>query len=192
MSDALIIIDLQEGPFGGSPAKHDAAGLVTRLNALAATVRAAGGTVIYVQHDGPPGSDHHPDNPGWRLLAALEVRPADAFVRKRSCDSFLDTSLESILEARGIERLIITGWATDYCVDTTVRSALARGYPTTVPSDGPYRRRQAPPRGREDYRASQRHLGRLHCARRACPRLPLRRGPVIHLKVNLQVWQVRA
>ena len=136
MSDALIIIDLQEGPFGGSPAKHDAAGLVTRLNALAATVRAAGGTVIYVQHDGPPGSDHHPDNPGWRLLAALEVRPADAFVRKRSCDSFLDTSLESILEARGIERLIITGWATDYCVDTTVRSALARGYPTTVPSDG--------------------------------------------------------
>jgi nicotinamidase-related amidase len=60
MTDALIIIDLQEGPFGGGPAKHDAAGLVSRLNALATTVRTSGGTVVYVQHDGPPGSDHHP------------------------------------------------------------------------------------------------------------------------------------
>ena len=38
--------------------------------------------------------------------------------------------------ADGIDRLIITGCATDYCVDTTVRSALARGWPTIVPSDG--------------------------------------------------------
>ena len=133
MTDALIIIDLQEGPFGGGPAKHDAAGLVRRLNALAASVRSCGGTVIYVQHDGPPGSDHHP---GWRLLPALDVRASDAFVRKTSCDSFLGTPLDALLLACGATRLIITGWATDYCVDTTVRSALARGYPTTVPSDG--------------------------------------------------------
>jgi hypothetical protein len=26
--------------------------------------------------------------------------------------------------------------ATDYCVDTTVRAALAKNYPATVPSDG--------------------------------------------------------
>ena len=36
MTDALIIIDLQEGPFGGNSAKHDSAGLVGRLNTLAA------------------------------------------------------------------------------------------------------------------------------------------------------------
>jgi len=47
-----------------------------------------------------------------------------------------DTDLEEFLRARSIDRLIVTGCATDYCVDTTVRSALARGYPTTVPSDG--------------------------------------------------------
>lgn len=136
MSDALIIIDLQEGPFGGGPAKHDGEGLIARLNTLAASVRASGGTVVYVQHDGPPGSDHHPDDPGWRLLPTLDARASDAFVRKTSCDSFLDTPLDALLKARGATRLIITGWATDYCVDTTVRSALARGYPTTVPSDG--------------------------------------------------------
>ena len=74
--------------------------------------------------------------PGWKLLDALEVQPADAIIRKKSCDAFLDTSLEEFLRSRAIDRLIVTGCATDYCVDTTVRSALARGYPTTVPSDG--------------------------------------------------------
>jgi nicotinamidase-related amidase len=136
MTHALIIIDLQEGPFGGGPPKYDAGGLIVRLNALAAAVRAHAGTGIFVQHDGPLGSDHHPDHPGWQLVSGLDVRPIDVFVRKRSCDSFLDTPLADVLRAREIERLVIAGCATDYCVDTTVRSALARGYPTTVPSDG--------------------------------------------------------
>ena len=70
------------------------------------------------------------------LLASLEVRPDDAIVRKRSCDAFLDTTLEAVLRESGIDRLIITGCATDYCVDTTVRAALARGWPTVVPADG--------------------------------------------------------
>jgi nicotinamidase-related amidase len=136
VSDALIVIDLQEGPFGGGAAKHDSAGLVDRLNGLARAVRAAGGTVIFVQHDGPAGSDYHPDHPGWHLLCALDVQQTDPVVRKTSCDSFLGTRLDDILRAHGTTRLIIGGWATDYCVDTTVRSALARGYATTVPSDG--------------------------------------------------------
>ncbi|WP_202800490.1 isochorismatase family protein [Novosphingobium sp. Rr 2-17] len=32
--------------------------------------------------------------------------------------------------------LIVTGCATDFCVDTTVRSALALGYKTIIPEDG--------------------------------------------------------
>jgi nicotinamidase-related amidase len=64
------------------------------------------------------------------------VRPDDTVVHKRSCDAFLDTTLEQVLRESGIDRLIITGCATDYCVDTTVRAALARGWPTIVPSDG--------------------------------------------------------
>jgi len=136
MTDALIVIDMQQGPFGETPPWHDAAGLVGRLNRLANAVRATGGAVIFIQHDGPPGDPHHPDSPGWRFLSDLDVRPVDTVIRKESCDAFLHTSLEAFLRARAIDRLIITGWATDYCVDTTVRSALARGYPTIVPSDG--------------------------------------------------------
>jgi nicotinamidase-related amidase len=127
---------MQQGSFGPESPRHDAAGLVARLNRLARAVRTDGGAVIFVQHDGPPGDPHHPDAPGWRLLPTLEVRPDDTVVHKRSCDAFLDTVLDAVLRENGIDRLIITGCATDYCVDTTVRTALARGWPTIVPSDG--------------------------------------------------------
>lgn len=136
MKHALIVIDMQQGPFGEAPPWHDAAGLVGRLNQLANTVRQSGGAVVFIQHDGPPGDPYHPDSPGARFLSALDVRSVDAVIHKQACDSFLHTALEAFLREQSIERLIITGWATDYCVDTTVRSALARGYPTTVPSDG--------------------------------------------------------
>jgi nicotinamidase-related amidase len=136
MTDALIVIDMQQGSFGPETPPHDAAGLVTRLNALARQIRTDGGAVIFIQHDGPPGDPHHPDEPGWRLLPTLEIKPDDTVVHKTSCDAFLHTTLDDVLRETGIDRLIITGCATDYCVDTTVRSALARGWPTIVPSDG--------------------------------------------------------
>jgi nicotinamidase-related amidase len=136
MKDALIIIDMQKAAFVDAAPKHDAAGLIDRLNRLAATVRARGGVVIFIQHDGPPDDPFHPGMPGWPLIDELVREPADAVIRKTSCDAFLETSLGDFLRAQAIDRLIITGWATDYCVDTTVRSALARGLSTVVPSDG--------------------------------------------------------
>ena len=136
MKQALIIIDLQRGSFTPEAKRHDPDGLKARLNALAERVRESGGAVIFVMHDGPPGDPHEPQTPGWMLMQGLKVLDGDYVARKASCDAFLDTKLEEIIEQAGVEALIITGCATDYCVDTTVRSALARGYPTIVPSDG--------------------------------------------------------
>jgi nicotinamidase-related amidase len=136
MKTALIVIDMQQGSFTEASPRHDAENLVGRLNDLAAMVRASGGRIIFVQHDGPEDDPHHPAAPGWKLLSGLDARNDDIIVRKTACDAFLNTALADILQKRAIERVIITGCATDYCVDTTVRSALTRGYPTIVPSDG--------------------------------------------------------
>lgn len=136
MPAALIVIDMQRGSFGKDARRHDVPGLIGRLNALARRVREAGGTVIFVQHDGPEGDPHHPSQPGWALLPELGRLPADLIVRKTACDSFLNTDLDHVLAGLGIRDLIVTGCATDYCVDTTVRAALARRYRTVVPSDG--------------------------------------------------------
>jgi nicotinamidase-related amidase len=135
-ASALIIIDMQIGSFTAATPRFDAGGLVARLNSLAERVRQNDGLVVYIRHDGPDGDPHHPSQPGWHLLPALKVHESDKIIAKAACDSFLDTELADVLTAHGIGHLIITGCATDYCVDTTVRSALARGYRTTAPSDG--------------------------------------------------------
>ena len=127
---------MQLGSFTPREARHDTAGVVARMNMLAGQVRSMNGHVIFVQHDGPPDDPHHPEKPGWHLLPELEARQSDRFIRKSACDAFLGTGLFGILQASSVDQLIITGCATDFCVDTTVRSALAQGYRTIVPADG--------------------------------------------------------
>lgn len=136
MRTALIVIDMQQGSFTSESPRHDAEGLVRRLNDLAGRIRATAGVVLWVQHDGPAGDPHHPSEPGWRLLPGLDARASDLYSRKSFCDAFLDTGLVDLLDSVQAERLVITGCATDFCVDATVRSALARGYKTIVPRDG--------------------------------------------------------
>lgn len=130
----LLIVDVQEGLF--SPPRHDGDALIERLNRLAARFRAEGSSVIYVQHCGPEGDALHPSAPGHALFSALEPEPDDLRIAKESCDAFLNTSLAATLEDLGVTQLIITGFATEFCVDTTIRSALAHGFETIVPEDG--------------------------------------------------------
>ena len=131
---ALLIVDMQVGCFTGEPPRLDPEGTVRRINALVAAIRGKS-VVVFIQHtaaeDGfPRGSE------AWRLVPALDIRPEDIVVEKAACDSFLETGLDAMLKERGVSEVIIVGCATDFCVDTTVRSAASHGYAVVVPSDG--------------------------------------------------------
>ena len=132
--DVLLIIDMQEAMILGSP-KHDLSGVVERINRLAERVRNRGGQVVFIQHDGPPGDDFAPSSPGWKILDALHQGPTDRVIRKTLNDAFHATSLESYLNDVGAERILVSGWATDLCVDTTVRSAVSLGFKVVAVSD---------------------------------------------------------
>lgn len=67
-------------------------------------------------------------------LRAVDHRYAAGFVR--SSDAFQSTDLEAVLGAPSGCDVIVTGCDTEFCIDSTVRSALARGYRVTVPEDG--------------------------------------------------------
>lgn len=54
----------------------------------------------------------------------------------RTADSFLDTTLGAVLAERAVRRLIVTGYASDFCVDSTSRSALSHGYDVVLVADG--------------------------------------------------------
>jgi nicotinamidase-related amidase len=131
---ALLIVDLQMACFAEARPRLDRPGLVGRVNALAAAIRPRG-VVIFIQHTEDDG-DFVRGSEGWQLLPDLDRSAHDEIVEKSACDSFLETRLDSVLRSRGIDELVIVGCATDFCVDTTVRSAAARDYRVIVPSDG--------------------------------------------------------
>jgi nicotinamidase-related amidase len=72
---------------------------------------------------------------GWQLDERLAVQPEDIRVRKTTPDSFHKTELQSLLQARNVEKLVVCGLQSDFCVDCTVRRALALGYPVVLVSD---------------------------------------------------------
>lgn len=102
---------------------------------LAQMVRHEGGKVIWIRHCGSAGDPFERDAPGWEFLPELIRRDGDLFVEKTLNDPYVGTSLADALARIGPDRVIITGWATDLCVDATVRSTVSRDYHVVAVSD---------------------------------------------------------
>ena len=111
---ALLVVDMQQGLF--FTPRHDADGLVSRINDLTARLRANGSPIVFIQHCGPAGDDLHPSQPGFALHGDLSVEPDDAIITKASCDAFLNTKLAATLAELEVEEVIVTGCVTDFCV----------------------------------------------------------------------------
>lgn len=139
---ALIVIDVQEGilPTGEDPRIAAAAAaldaVVDRLATLQSRARAAGITLIHVQHDGPDEHRLAKGTPGWHIRRELTPQPGELVINKTTCDSFLGTGLKQALLAGGIRHVIIGGCMTPFCIDTSVRSAIAHGFDVTLVGDG--------------------------------------------------------
>jgi nicotinamidase-related amidase len=133
--DAMLVVDMQVGLLNGKP-KHDLRGVMDRINRLAGKVREKSGRVILVQHCGRKGDDFEPQTPGWAFLPELLRDTGDVVVRKKLNDPFAGTDLQTRLTGMAPDRVLIAGWATDFCVDATVRSAVANHHNVVVVADG--------------------------------------------------------
>jgi nicotinamidase-related amidase len=135
VADALIVVDMQVGLLQGLP-KYDLPGVVRRINQLAAMVRRQSGKVVWIRHCGRPGEGFERGAAGWAFLPELDCQPGDHEVEKTLNDAFAGTELRETLNRIAPDRLLVTGWATDFCVDTTVRSAVSNDYAVVVVGDG--------------------------------------------------------
>jgi nicotinamidase-related amidase len=133
---AVLVIDVQVGLFDGQPAAFEGEAVIARINEAMAKAHEAGAPVFFIQHDGEPGGDWlAPFTEGWKLHPHLVVRPGELVIRKTTCDAFYGTSLESELRARGITTLVLMGFATDFCVDSTLRNAVSKDFGIIVVAD---------------------------------------------------------
>jgi len=158
---ALVVIDMQVGYLhgrGGYLACAAAQEAVPQVNALATGLRAAGGTVAWVQntHDesclrtwtvqqsmNTPESNAArnaamtPGSAGHALWPGLDVRDADLRVLKRRYSAFIPgtCALEPMLRARGVDTLLVAGTLTNVCCESTARDAMMLDFRTVMVSD---------------------------------------------------------
>src|SRR5450759_1121690 len=139
---ALVVIDVQRGileiPNLVRKKEIDQAldETVGRIAGLIARARTARVPVIYIQHDGSPGHRLEPGTSGWPLRPEIAPQPGDPVIHKRASDAFFETTLAAELAAAGIQQLVICGCMTQYCVDTTARSAVSLGYDVVLAAYG--------------------------------------------------------
>jgi nicotinamidase/pyrazinamidase len=157
---ALIVVDVQNDfadPAGGlSVAGGDA--IVPTVNAEIASASAGGAFVVYTQDWHPASTPHFAKDGGiWPVHCVAgtwgaELHPdlvevAGGRVRKgvngedgysgftmRDAETgeTIPTELEELLRARNIERVVVCGLATDYCVKATAIDAATLGFETSL------------------------------------------------------------
>ena len=132
---ALLIIDMQKVSFTSQTPRYDSQKVIERINRLSEIFRKNGNPVIFIQHDGIKEHYCLPGTKEWEILDSLTRTPEDEVVSKKANDSFYQTRLHQFLQENCINELVITGCATDFCVDCTVKSALTHDYNLTIIAD---------------------------------------------------------
>ena len=131
---ALLIIDMQVGI--ADEAYEEDRAILTCIAGLLAKAREQVTPIIFIQHDGEPGDSLEPHAAGWPIHTMIAPREGETVIRKRASDSFYETPLHETLQGRGIQRLVVTGAETQFCVDATCRRAASLNYDVVLVADG--------------------------------------------------------
>ncbi len=158
---ALVVVDMQnhfvaEGFPAEVPLSRE---IVPNINRLAKAMRAAGGSVVWIQTTAAGAletwANHHrymltPERvekrlasldesaEGFGLYPALDVQSADLRVKKVKYSAFISGSsdLDAQLKSRGVDTLLVSGTATNVCCESTGRDAMMLDYRVVMLSDG--------------------------------------------------------
>ena len=161
---ALVVVDLQNdfADPSGSLAVAGAEAIIPAVNAEVRAASAAGAFVVATQDWHPESTPHFAKDGGiwpvhcvggtWgaELHPAFELPPDAPRIRKGMngedgyCAFYMRdpvtgeeiaTELIQMLRERGIERVLVCGLATDYCVRETAIDSIGLGYETSLLAD---------------------------------------------------------
>ena len=130
MTSALLVVDVQNGVVDGMLGRDE---LIATIGRLVESARDAGRLVVWVQHAGEGlvrGSE------AWQIVPELGPQEGEPVVEKQHRSAFGDTGLGALLREYGVERVVLVGAQSAFCVDMAGKHALAEGFDVTWVSDG--------------------------------------------------------
>ncbi len=138
---ALLLVDVQKGVdvlqhWGGPTGRRNNPGAEPNMLKLLETWRKAGHTVAFTRHDSREAASPLKFSlPTGEQKPGFETRAGEIIVEKDVNSGFIGTSLEVQLRRAGINRLVIVGFFTNMCIETTTRMAGNLGFDTYLVHD---------------------------------------------------------
>ena len=126
MKRALLVIDVQNEYFPGGelPVTYPENSLARITDAMDGAAE-AGIPIVVIQHgtENPEAKAFLKGSRGWRLKGEVEVRKRATVIEKTLPGAFTGTELEPWLKQNGVDTVVIAGYMTQMCCDTTARNS---------------------------------------------------------------------
>ena len=138
MTQALIIVDVQNDYFGGGSMELVGMESAARnCGRLLDSFREHGKPLFHIQHlaTRPGATFFVPDTDGAEIHDSVKPETEESLIVKHFPSAFRDTELHQELQRCGIDELVICGAMSHMCIDTTTRAAFDLGYSCRVVSD---------------------------------------------------------
>ena len=140
-STALLLVDVQEGVndveyYGGQTGKRNNDRAEENMRCILTEWRRLGKQVAFTRHNSRElNSPLKLSLETGKQIEGLDIHESDIVVDKDVNSGFIGTSLEVEPRRSGIDRLVVMGFYTNYCIETTVRMAGNLGFDTYLVHD---------------------------------------------------------
>ena len=161
---ALVLIDIQNTYRRGLMQLTNVEPAILEAQKLLKLARELKIPVIHIQHDAGVGSPY--DITAEIGAIATEVAPIDGekVIVKNYPNAFVQTTLDDELKALGIKNIVLAGFMTHMCVNSTAHGAFNLGYASTIVASATATRPLLSTNGRV-LSAEEVHLGALASSR---------------------------
>lgn len=129
---ALIIIDAQNTYCEGVMKLEGVEAALEDCKTLLERFRTANRPVFHIQHDAGEGTPYDVNSPIGQIADIVAPISGEDVITKNYPSSFVNTELDNLLKQKGINNLIICGFMSHMCVNSTARGAFSLGYNPTV------------------------------------------------------------
>lgn len=129
---ALIIVDAQNTYTEGVMKLDGMDAALQECKKLLERFRRAGRPVFHIRHDAGEGSPYDVQNHIGQIIHVVAPIDGEPVITKAYPNSFFATELDTLIKSTNTNNLIITGFMSHMCVNSTARGAFNLGYNPTV------------------------------------------------------------
>ena len=129
---ALIMVDCQNTYRHGIMQLTNVEAAILEAQKLLQMARDLKVPIIHIQHDAGVGSPYDVTAEIGQISAEVAPKNGENVIAKNYPNAFIATPLEAQLKALGIENLVLAGFMTHMCINSTARGAFNLGFKPTV------------------------------------------------------------